>query len=43
MGFTFLAGFLLKIILVGSEGLDDTLHDEVVELFLVAAEVGGMP
>lgn len=42
MGFTFLAGFLLKIILVGSEGLDDTLHDEVVELFLVAAEVGGM-
>ena len=43
MGFTLLlAGFLLRIILVGSEGLDDTLHDEVVELFLVAAEVGGM-
>ena len=43
MGFTLLlAGFLLRIILVGREGLDDSLHDKVVEFFLVTAEVGGM-
>lgn len=42
MGFTLLAGFLLKIILVGGEGLDDTPHDEIVQSLFVAAEVGGM-
>ena len=42
MGFTLLAGFLLKIILVGGEGLDDTLHDEIVQSLLVSAEIGRM-